>query len=71
MMINAGITIALTHFCRFYTTEVVEVSSSVTFIMLLPPTESVCLLEGDAKDAKWMEVNKLMTLPIQVKLMNN
>jgi len=36
--------------------------------MLLPPTENVCLIEGDDKELKWMEVNKLMTLPIQVML---
>jgi hypothetical protein len=46
---------------------VIEVSTSVTLIILLPPQEESCLLEGDEKDLKMMEGSKLMTLPIQVR----
>ncbi|XP_069124546.1 ankyrin repeat and fibronectin type-III domain-containing protein 1-like isoform X1 [Argopecten irradians] len=49
---------------RVYDLEVVEVSSDVTFLLLLPPIENVCIVPGQADDLA--SKRDFMLLPVKV-----
>ncbi|XP_033746779.1 uncharacterized protein LOC117331911 isoform X1 [Pecten maximus] len=49
---------------RIYDLEVVEVSSDVTFLLLLPPIENVCIVPGQADDLA--SKRDFMLLPVKV-----
>ncbi|XP_021361615.1 ankyrin repeat and fibronectin type-III domain-containing protein 1-like isoform X2 [Mizuhopecten yessoensis] len=49
---------------RIYDLEVVEVSSDVTFLLLLPPIENVCIVPGQADDLALKR--DFMLLPVKV-----
>ncbi|CAI9739730.1 ankyrin repeat and fibronectin type-III domain-containing protein 1 isoform X1 [Octopus vulgaris] len=55
---------------RLYDLEVVELSKDVAFLVLLPPTEDVCIVPG--KDIEpFTQYTELLTLPVQVFEMNH
>ena len=37
---------------RVYDMEVIELSDEVSFLLLLPPVESVCIVPGETKEVK-------------------
>ncbi|CAL8142540.1 unnamed protein product [Orchesella dallaii] len=49
---------------RIYNTEVIEVSSAVSLLVVLPSVENVCLVAGQSD--KLLHRNDLIALPIQV-----
>lgn len=53
---------ASTH--RMYDMEVIEFSNDVTFILILPPVENVCIVPGQSDEL--IEKQDLMLLPVQV-----
>lgn len=50
---------------RLYDVEVIEMSKDVSFFLLLPPVEDVCIVPGRETDP-FTKHNDLCALPVQV-----
>ena len=63
-MISSGISEdqAVSH--RFYDIEVIEMSSDVSFLLLLPPAENVCSVPGHHEEIT--QLPNYTMLPVQV-----
>ena len=49
---------------RLYDFEVIELSNNVSFILMLPPAEDLCIVQGQGDDI--VERDDFVLLPVQV-----
>lgn len=49
---------------RLYDVEVIELSKDVSFLLLLPPVENVCLVPGQSDELS--ERKEFQSIPVQV-----